>query len=402
MAPSSAVACPRSRQRSWSCMVLSYVILSGLELARSPQLNVELRTLGTLGKAPMTSPHRLMGQKFSVLWRRSFVLLSCVGLVLALWSHWWPVHPIGQQVEPSDSHQDLGRNQGLTQPEQRYVEPPKQTIEKLHRMVARLKPLRAPLPPPQAGDWLSEQDELGQLFEDYVESHPIRPTPERHTIYIQPLGPFNEQQQAIVTRTAEFIGHYFNLPVQVRAGLPLSVVPAGGFRWNGQNRIQQMHTGTVLLQVLRPKLPADAAVFIALTAVDLFPEPKWNFVFGQSSTFHRVGVWSLARYGDPRLGEVVRRQSLVRTIKIASHEIAHMFGLEHCTEHACNMNGVNSLDEVDRTPLELCPECLAKICWLTGIDPAAWLRRMGSDCHALGLTEEAHLFEQTLKDLSAR
>jgi archaemetzincin len=30
---------------------------------------------------------------------------------------------------------------------------------------------------------------------------------------------------------------------------------------------------------------------------DLYPEPSWNFVFGQASLNERVGVYSFARYG---------------------------------------------------------------------------------------------------------
>ena len=38
---------------------------------------------------------------------------------------------------------------------------------------------------------------------------------------------------------------------------------------------------------------------LAITAFDLWPGPGWNFVFGQASLTERVGVWSMARNGDP-------------------------------------------------------------------------------------------------------
>lgn len=328
-------------------------------------------------------------------WRRLSALgLICAGAA-ALWLL-WRLRPWHAPAPPAVAHHAAGAALQPPLPSRNFAEPTQEAVKKLHQLVARLKPLRPPLPPPRAGDWLSEQDELGQLFEDYLESKPIRPTQERHTLYIQPLGPFDPQERRIVEQTAEFIGRYFNLPVRVRPQLPLSAVPQSAFRWREDLQLRQMHTATLLYQVLRPTLPADAAACIALTTLDLYPEPKWNFVFGQSSTFERVGVWSLARNGDPHLGEDAFRQVLVRTIKTATHEIAHMFGVEHCTEHPCNMNGINSLDEADRTPLDPCPECMAKICWLTGIEPASWLRGVAACCHELGLPAEARLFERAL------
>ena len=46
------------------------------------------------------------------------------------------------------------------------------------------------------------------------------------------------------------------------------------------------------------RTPGDAAV-LGITALDLWPGPGWNFVFGQVSLRERVGVWSMARNGDP-------------------------------------------------------------------------------------------------------
>jgi hypothetical protein len=50
-----------------------------------------------------------------------------------------------------------------------------------------------------------------------------------------------------------------------------------------------------VLTLLKNELPADAFCMLALTMEDLYPEPSWNFVFGQASPQERVGIFSFAR-----------------------------------------------------------------------------------------------------------
>ena len=73
-----------------------------------------------------------------------------------------------------------------------------------------------------------------------------------------------------------------------------------------------------------------------------------------------------------------------------------MWGMHHCTAYLCNMNGANSLEEADRWPLDPCPECLAKVCWLTGLTAAEWLRDMLAFCDKHGLKLEAAQLRRSL------
>jgi archaemetzincin len=62
---------------------------------------------------------------------------------------------------------------------------------------------------------------------------------------------------------------------------------------------------------------------------DLYPDPHWNFVFGQASLQDRVGVFSFARYDPFFYGESHSSQYqellLRRSAKVLVHETAHMF-----------------------------------------------------------------------------
>ena len=259
---------------------------------------------------------------------------------------------------------------------QRDGEPDARWRTDVELAMARLAPLSPPLPPAQPGDWQTAHPEPGQTFAQYLQAHPNRPTAARHTLYVQPIGLFSEGQRRIVRLAAEYLGRYFRLPVQILPDLPTKAIPVSAVRRHPGTHELQIHSGTILRDILAPRLPADAAAYIGFTAIDLFPDKRWNYVFGEASPSLRTGIWSLARFGNPATSEASFRLALLRTLKTASHETGHMFGARHCTAHACNMNGANSLEEADRTPIDLCPECLAKICWLTGTTPAEWLRTL--------------------------
>lgn len=272
-------------------------------------------------------------------------------------------------------------------------------LAELERLREALAPLHERPAKPGPGDWLAEHAEPGQTLEQYLASDPVVAAPGRDRLYIQPIGPFSRTERRILTLTADFMGRYFDLPVQVLPDLPLSVIPARAQREHPSWKVRQLHSGHLLDRVLRPRLPADAAALLGLTAVDLYPEPSWNFVFGQASLRNRVGVWSLARYGDPDASPRAFRLALLRTLKVATHETGHMFGIHHCTLWRCNLAGSNSLEESDAAPLALCPECLPKLLWATGGDARRHLARVGELARAHGLADEAAFYARQLAAL---
>ena len=113
--------------------------------------------------------------------------------------------------------------------------------------------------------------------------------------------------------------------------------------------------------------------------MDLYPDPQWNFVFGQASLRDRVGVYSFARY-DPKFYGETRADSqaliLRRSCKVLAHETGHMFGIQHCVWYRCVMNGSNHIAEADERPLHLCPVDLRKLHWSVGFDVVQRYRRL--------------------------
>lgn len=262
-----------------------------------------------------------------------------------------------------------------------------------------LLPLHQKLPPPGPGDWLAVHPEPGQTYREYVESRPQRADGRRRVIYIQPLGDFRPTHRKILQQTAAFMEAYFGLPVQMQKELPLSIIPQEARRVHPLWGDRQILTTYVLEKVLRPTLPEDAVARIALTTSDLWPGPGWNFVFGQASLEDRVGVWSLYRNGDPEAGKEAYLLCLRRTLKTATHEVGHMFGMLHCIYFQCNMCGSNHRAESDRRPLWLCPVCLAKLVYAAGADPVSRYEKLADWCKQNGLEPERQFYEKALQQL---
>jgi len=271
--------------------------------------------------------------------------------------------------------------------------------EALRAAIEKVRPLHKLMGPPQPGDWLDTFKEPGQTFEEYLKGNPTRPEGARRVLYVQPLGHFTPAQTRVVEFTADFLSRFFNLPVRVREPAPLDHVPPAALRKSPIGGGRQVKAGYVMMEVLKPTLPTDAAALIGFTSVDLFPDETMNYVFGQANLTERVGVWSLYWLGRPDASGDDFKFTLLHTLKIAAHETGHMFSIQHCTKYECVMNGTNSLQETDRHPLDACPECMAKLCWAAGADPRERYARLADFCAQHGLTAEQRLFQESARAL---
>lgn len=263
----------------------------------------------------------------------------------------------------------------------------------LRTIANRVKPLHKPKEKPLDGDWLASHDEKGQTFRQYLRSNPNRPTNSRHTIYIQPIGKFDEQEMRAVRDTTDFIHRFYGLKVTTLKTLGADVIPEKARRVHPSWGDKQWLTSHILYEVLKPKRPADAVAVLALTAHDLWPGENWNFVFGQADLRQRVGVWSMYRNGKHSTAKEYRT-FLRRTLKTAVHELGHMFSIQHCIAYQCCMNGSNNRSESDRQPLTFCPECVQKIWYACQVDPHERYQRLHEFAKVREMKEEAEDWKQ--------
>ncbi len=251
------------------------------------------------------------------------------------------------------------------------------------------EPIPAPGPGPK--DWLANHPEEGQTFDQFVHSKPNRPQGPRKILYLQPLGEFDKDKAPPLEQLRTFTAAYFMVEVKILE--PLDVFKTRITTRKNQHTGKRQLLTSDLRATLAKRLPDDAFAVLGLTMEDLYPDPKWNYVFGEASLKERVGVYSFARYDPSFFGEEpgpdVKTTLLRRSCAVLAHETGHMFGIQHCIYYRCLMNGSNNLEETDGQPLHLCPVDLRKLQWNTGFDLLERDKKLLAFTKETGLVDEA-------------
>ncbi len=262
----------------------------------------------------------------------------------------------------------------------------------LNTLKQSLRPLGEPLAKPQEYDWLKSHAETGQTFAEYWKVKPPRKAAGNRTIYLVLLGDFTPAQKSVLETTQQYLSIFFQTPVEIHRELPLDILPDHARRIHPEWGTRQISSRHVLDELLKPNRPDDALAYPCFTSSDVFSNATYNYVLGEAQTWERLGVWSIYRNGDPTESNEVFRQCLRRTMHIATHETGHILALKHCTAHACNMNGANSISETDRHPQHFCPVCLRKLLWNLDLEPTAYLTSLEQFHRDHNLDDEAEYY----------
>lgn len=81
---------------------------------------------------------------------------------------------------------------------------------------------------------------------------------------------------------------FYTLEVKVLPAVKLEAVTAEVTSRTQRGNLQLL-AGDVL-KWLTQRVPDDAFGVVGITMVDLYPDPKWNFVFGMASFRERVAI----------------------------------------------------------------------------------------------------------------
>jgi archaemetzincin len=248
---------------------------------------------------------------------------------------------------------------------------------------------------PAYGDWLFSHKEKGQTFEQYFMSRHIVPTEDANIIYIRPIGNFTALQKKQIKLVNEYLEIYFQLKAKTLDPISNDIVPDSARRMLYEDH-EQLLAGYLLNDILKKEKPLNRIALMGLSELDLYPKPEWNYVFGLASYRDKVGVSSMNRMQDGELSQENFNESLSRLLKISSHEIGHMFGLHHCINANCVMNGTNSMSETDGHSIRLCSVCQRKLNSCIGYDNRKRLADLEKYFKKNNLVEESDLMKKDI------
>lgn len=247
--------------------------------------------------------------------------------------------------------------------------------------------LYAPLPIAQNGDWLYTFDEPGQTLKEFRECKHNVPDDKKSIIFLQPLESI-EGKELFFSQLTSFTSAYFGIEARLNSPDRMDTTK---FPFRDEIWAKQYQTFPIMEQ-LKERAPDSAFCQLAITYSDLYPEEGWNYVFGMGDFTDGVGVFSVHRYTS-RDSTLFKK----RCVKIISHETGHMFGLRHCINAHCNMNGANNLREFDRQPLYLCPVCLSKLNNSVWFNPRERYEKLLKIYEEMGFSDEVKWVKKWLE-----
>jgi len=222
---------------------------------------------------------------------------------------------------------------------------------------------------PQRGDWLYPNGHKGQTYDNF-KGKAINSI--RDVLYLQPIV---YRKNSVITpeildnMRLWLLAFYSPCKVKILPNIYEEVLieKKVNIQQNCNDKNQYNAIG-ILNLIIGPiqNSMKDAIGVISFTDVDLFTERLSNYCFGYGIP-SLGGVQSIHRFMPDFTDEeydneeVFKSKLMLRILKIATHEIGHMFGHMHCIHYNCLMMGTNGLWQTDQNPIYFCPICYRKL-----------------------------------------
>ena len=129
---------------------------------------------------------------------------------------------------------------------------------------------------------------------------------------------------------------------------------------------RNQYDARLILKDLERRLSDNAIKAIGITWADLYL-PMLKYVYGSAQVEGRCAVFSLHRL-HPRFYSPTEADNdtlfTCRVEKTTLHEIAHTFGLTHCSAPECVMYSSCHIEDTDCKNAEFCPSCRELFQWM--------------------------------------
>lgn len=163
------------------------------------------------------------------------------------------------------------------------------------------------------------------------------------------LVPFGEVPEIALKVIAAHILDFINLPSQI---LPLLENPEYAL----DERRYQYDAG-IIIEALESMSFKDYVKVVCVLDLDLFI-PIFTHVFGEAKQGGKFALVSLFRLGkNPDGSSLLPSLVYERAVKVALHELGHLFDLLHCEHKRCLMHFSGSIKELDEQSPYLCRYC---------------------------------------------
>ena len=164
------------------------------------------------------------------------------------------------------------------------------------------------------------------------------------------LAPLGEVPDAALDGVAAYIRTHLNLQARILA--PFQNPTYAYDEKRGQ------YNAAIILKAFK-SMPFDEGLdkVIGLMNVDLFI-PIFTHVLGEANEGGRYALASLYRLGKTTDRVPASADQIIeRLVKVAIHELGHLFNMAHCLNKHCLMHYSGNLADLDATSLTFCDYC---------------------------------------------
>ena len=177
-------------------------------------------------------------------------------------------------------------------------------------------------------------------------ARPLFSNPEKGTIGVLPMGKI---PGAALSAVSKHIPTFFRHDAKILTSLPIPsyAIDKRRGQYNAANIISTLES--------RPLTTCQKV--LAIVNVDLFI-PIFTHVMGEAREGGNFALVSMYRLTKNPSGEGAPSFTILdRLVKVALHELGHLFDLVHCENESCLMHFAGNIEEIDQISISFCTYC---------------------------------------------